>query len=187
MARTLGPRSFTARDALRAPGAAQQVGDEVDRAGGDDGAVRPGELARARQRARAGRGTISACGPPSCAASEASVAGGSARGLGEAREHGAARSARSSARSIAAGVLVVEDRDDADERPRGRSGSAAASASMPAGLCAPSTIVSGRSATTWKRPGHRDARGGARGPRRVERAEHAPRAAARATAKFVRW
>jgi hypothetical protein len=69
--------------ATPAPRVAQQVGDQVDRAGGEHDAVLARELARARERGvRVGSPTSPA--PPIWPASEASVAAGSARGLVQA-------------------------------------------------------------------------------------------------------
>ena len=67
------------------PGRAQQVGDQVDRAGREHDAAGAGELARARQRARAGRATISPAARRAGAPATASVGGGSARGFVAAR------------------------------------------------------------------------------------------------------
>ena len=144
--------SVDARRRLRAGG---EVGDEVDGAGGQHGAVR-------RRRAR-GRATSAACGSGSISASpdrragsasECSVAGESARGLRAAREHhgGAGRQER---RAACRGVLVVEDRHDRDHRPLARrtSGSESTNAAIPLGLWAPSSTVSGSRSTTCRRPG----------------------------------
>ena len=93
------------------------------------------------------------------------MAGGSARGFG-ARVKTAADSRGSSARSIAGGVLVVEDRQHRD----GALGHGLARARRcPGALCAPSKIVSGSWSTTCRRPGDRRATIAAR--RRSGRAE----------------
>ena len=76
------------------------------------------------------------------------------------------------------GVLVVEDRDDRDQRGGRPSscGSDSASAATPSALWAPSSSVSGSCATTCRRPGHRDRRGRRARPRSsVERRPGTPR------------
>ena len=67
-------------EARCAGGPAQQIGDQIERSGGDHDAVRPAS-SRARASARAGSRTISAGGPPSWVASDCSVGGGKARGF----------------------------------------------------------------------------------------------------------
>ena len=118
-------------------GCAEQVGDEVDRAGREHGAARAAS-SRARSTARRGSGSISERTPPTLLAREASVAGGSARGFGRAVKT-AADSRGSSARSIPAASLSSR----IDSTATVPSGSEAASAAIPGGLWAPSRIVSG--------------------------------------------
>ena len=118
--------AFTARPdragrahAPSVPRSAEQVGHEVDRAGRQHGAVGARQRAGARDRApRIGRLDRPAGTPPSCPASEASVAGGSARGFARAREHRAARACGSSARSIAAASLSSRTETTATGRRR---------------------------------------------------------------------
>ena len=132
----------------------QQIGDQVDRAGGQRDAVGPGGARAARRARGAGSRTVRAGGPPSWPHSDCSVAGGSARGL-------ALRGADD---------LVAQRQQLAQHRRRrpcrrgsrcrppaaGRRGSRAAP--RPARPCRPGCArrrgrVSGSSSTTSKRPG----------------------------------
>ena len=168
---TLGPAVVHSAEALRRPGAETQVGDQVDRAGDDHGALRTGQLARAgerraRRRARSRR--------PRRAARRARPAwpAGSARGLGAAVQTNVAQRG-SSARSIARRVLVVEDRHDADERALGQRRGQRLDAARVV------RAVEDRQrplADDLQPPGHGDPRGDARdhGRRRARRGARAP-------------
>ena len=169
-------------DALRRPRLADEVGHEVDRARREHGAVR---ARRARGRgatAACGSRTTSVGGPPSCSASEASVAGGSARGLREAVKT-TARTLPEQRAEHARGVLVVEDGDHGDERAVAHHVGQRRRPARPCpdGLCAPSRIVSGSSPTTCRRPGTPHARGDLGHLRRLAAARAGALAAAAAT------
>ena len=143
-------------------------------------------MARARSTAARGSRTISASPPPSCSHSDASVAGGSARGLREAVKTTRA-AAGSSARSIpAASLSSSTDTTATSRRSPATSGSAAASAAIPDGLWAPSRIVSGVLPHDLQPPGHAHA-GRHLGDRAASIVPERARAAASATRKFWRW
>ena len=97
-------------------GLAHQVGDQVDRAGGEHRAVRA-RRARARApRAARGSATVSAGGPPSFSASDAERGRRQRARVARAREHHAVER-RQQLREHAGGVLVLEHADHRHARP----------------------------------------------------------------------
>ena len=140
---------------------AGEVGQQVDRAGDEHGALRPAS-ARAPARApRPGRPRSRRSGPPSWRQRLSSIAGGSALRLRRAREDDARRSSGSERGEHAGRVLVVEDRQHRDQRalPDERRRARAASA-RDAGrvVRAVEDRERRRRATTSSRPGVADSR-----------------------------
>ena len=163
------------------------------RAGREHDAVRR-RPARARARERAVRVAhrLARRRPAELArTATASVAGGSARGLRLRVKTTSLAAAAAASRSIAGGVLVVEDRDDRDEPAARRVSSRqrlAERGACPSGLCAPSSDAS---AARVRRPrGGRErvtAAAAARDRSSSSARRGTPRAAARASAKLRRW
>ena len=155
---------------------AQQVGDEVDRAGREHDAAGAGQLAGARERAArvAPPARTSARAAELRRHSDASVAGDSARGFGVAREDDAVDSA-----AAARAASPRRPCRRGSRRPRRAAGRRVSSAATRrARRCRRRcgrrrAIVSGSCATTCRRPGTLH---GARRPRaRVVRRRAAPR------------
>ena len=108
-----GPSSLTASNLGCRAGAAGRRSGRASRSTSTTPSG-PGGLARRRQRVvRLGDRRASG-GPPSCRASDSSVAGGSVRGFAGARDDQLAAQ-RAELAEHRGGVLVVEDREDRDE------------------------------------------------------------------------
>ena len=187
--RTDGPSLVHSVDPRGAPRRAQQIGEQIDRAGGQRRRrpARPAR-ARARERARAGRRSIARRRPAELrgqrrAASRAAARAGSRGGEDDSSQQRQQLRAASPAASLSSRTADARDERPAGQEAAQRLGQRRHAARVVRAVEDRHRLVG----DDLEAPGHRASRGRVGDRLRVERAEEAPVRPLAASAKLRRW